>query len=278
MTRMTVRKIIKIALLGMAMYCAQSLADTNDAGAKVAWSYQGKTGPEYWGKLDSAFEACANGKLQSPINIQKDMTAKNVKLALNYQSAPLRIVNDGMTELMINDNKTIFNDGHTIQLNFPSETLEKINYDGKDYQLVQFHIHTPSENKWQGHAYPMELHFVHQGAKGTLAVIGVFVRNGKENPAFREIVAHLPKHKGDIMTVSKNINPGDLMPVRQDYYSFAGSLTTPPCSEGVQWVVMAEPITASAVQIAKLKRAINMSNARPVQPLHERKVFWAVNP
>lgn len=120
----------------------------------------------------------------------------------------------------------------------------------------------------------MEIHFVHQGANGTLAVIGVFVRNGKENAAFKEIVAHLPKREGDIMTVNdKYLNPNDLLPIRQDYYSFAGSLTTPPCTQGVQWIVMAEPITASAVQIAKLKRAIGNANARPVQALHDRPVF-----
>lgn len=276
MIKTWIRQVLHIMLLGLGMYCAQSCATINDAATKIAWGYEGKIGPEYWGSLNAAYAVCANGKLQSPINIKKDTIIKNTALALNYQPAPMRIVDDGITELMIGNVHTIFNDGHTIQLNFDSDTPESIIYDGKNYQLVQFHIHSPSENKWQGHAYPMELHFVHQGEKGTLLVIGVFVRHGKENPGFKQVLAHLPKREGRVVTInSKKINPKDLIPIRQDYYSFAGSLTTPPCSEGVQWLMMAEPITASAVQIAKLKRVIG-SNARPVQPLHGRQVFSVV--
>lgn len=276
MSRMIVRQVLHIMLISMTMYCVHAFADVNDAATKIKWGYEGKTGPQHWGQLDSAFAVCANGQAQSPINITKETIAKNTSLTLHYKAAPMLIVDDGLTELMIGKTQTIFNDGHAIQLNFAQDAEEKITYNDKSYWLVQFHIHTPSENKWQGQSFPMEIHFVHQGEDGTLAVIGVFVRNGKENPVFKKIVAHLPKREGDIMTVKgENINPADLIPVRQDYYSFAGSLTTPPCLEGVQWLVMAEPITASAVQIAKLKRAINGENARPVQALHGRQI-WSI--
>ena len=277
MTRIIIRQILHIMLISMSMYSTHVFAKTNDAAAKVKWGYEGKIGPQHWGQLDPAFAICANGQTQSPINISPETITKNTVLNLNYQAAPMLIVDDGITELLIGKTQTIFNDGHTIQLNFAHDADEKITYNGNAYWLVQFHIHTPGENKWQGQSFPMEIHFVHQSEDGLVVVISVFVRNGKENPAFKKIVAHVPKRPGAIMTIKgENINPIDLMPVRQDFYGFTGSLTTPPCTEGVQWLVMAEPITASAVQIAKLKRAINGDNARPVQPLHGRQIFWAI--
>ena len=163
-----------------------------------------------------------------------------------------------------------------MQLNFHTDPRESISLNGKDYKLVQFHIHTPSEHLWHGQSFAMEIHFVHQGENGELAVIGVFVKGGAENSALQKIVNNLPERNGIEQTINgEQINPADLLPAKHDYYSYAGSLTTPPCSEGVQWIVLSEPITASPAQILKIRKAAKGANARPMQALNERELMFS---
>lgn len=262
-------------MLGAAIIAANVFA-VDDAAVAVKWGYVGRTGPLRWGQLSPSFAMCANGKLQSPINIPNKVSTASNTLSINYHSAPMEIVDNGITKIMIGNKQTIINTGHGIQLNFSPESKESITFNGKHYRLVQFHLHAPSENKLRGSTYPLEIHFVHQSDDGQLAVIGVFARTGKIDPSLQKIVDNLPAEEGKIQTIQgESIDPMSLLPTQRDYYSFTGSLTTPPCTEGVQWIMMPDTITASFTQIIKLKHAMGGTNARPEQPLNGRQVSYA---
>jgi carbonic anhydrase len=252
-------------------------ADVNDAAVKVKWSYVGTTGPSHWGMLSPDFEACDTGRAQSPINIGRKKTRVPFDLKIKYHPAPMIIGEDLETKLMIGKTQTIYNDGHSIQLNFNEKSKEFIRIGGKDYQLVQFHFHSPSETLWHKQDFPLEIHFVHESKDGDVAVVAVFVKGGADNSALTEILGHLPEadHVAyDVPDVS--INPADLLPSDQRYYTFDGSLTTPPCTEGLKWIVMPQPITASPAQILRIRQESGGTNARPVQPMNDRALNYAV--
>lgn len=250
------------------------LAATNTSGINIPWHYTGNKGPARWAELSSEFVLCATGKLQSPININKKIGHAKNQLSAHYQAAPMQIVNDGTTSLLLGSTQTLIKDGHSLQLNFakdgPKETIEFAN---QSFRLVQFHVHTPSENEWHHQRFPMEIHFVHQGPAGQLTILSVFVKTGAENRMLQKIIAHLPAKKAEVENVlDERIDPMQLLPQQLNYYSFMGSLTTPPCSEGVQWIVLVNTITASPAQILKLRQTVNGANARPTQALNKRKI------
>ena len=224
----------------------------------VHWGYQGAGSPSEWGKLSPEFVTCEAGHSQSPIDIhsgKKKLLSEpdNTSIEFNYQSAPLEVVNNG----------------HTIQVNYPKGSSVKI--DGQKYELLQFHFHTPSEHTVEGEAYPMEVHLVHQNRSGEYAVIGLLLKEGQDNQLMKKIWKEIPT-TGVTKTVSDiSVNASSFLPANQTHYSYRGSLTTPPCSEGVRWYVMKEPIEASQEQIEQF-RAIYKLNARPVQPLHGRVI------
>jgi carbonic anhydrase len=253
-------------------------AATNDIATKVTWGYKGNIGPERWAQLDPGFSLCVLGDHQSPINILKRVQATTHALQVHYRLAPLMITRDGTTDLMIGHQQTIVRDGQGIQVDFhQSKQPMFIMLAGKQYDLVQLHFHSPSENQLQGQSFPLEVHFVHQGEQGTIVIIGVLVRGGEANPALEKIIAHLPSDRGQEHVVNgENMHPGVFLPTNRDYYDFVGSLTTPPCTEGIQWLVMANAITASPSQIARLRQAIGGANARPVKSLHQRAVSYAM--
>lgn len=250
----------------------------DDTATKVNWSYQGNTGPANWANLSPDFAACANGSNQSPIDVPDNITRATNTLSINYHAAPMLITEDNTTNLMIGKTQTIINDGHTIQLNFPSNTKETMSLNGTTYQLVQFHIHTPSEHTLDNKTYPLEIHFVNQGPNGQLAVIAVFVQTSKtQNPALEKIIDNLPKQKNIVYPIQNtNFNPGSLLPQTHDFYNFVGSLTTPPCTEGVQWIIMPTTIKATKQQITAIEQAIGGNNARPTQPLNNRSVTYSI--
>lgn len=247
----------------------------NEAAFKVNWGYSGDIGPNKWSRLDRNFIICGKGRSQSPIDIPKTFLPANNILTIHYRVAPLAMMNDGPTTLQIGDQQTVINDGHTIQANFYSNSEETIKLDNNHFELVEFHIHSPSENHLEGKTYPLEIHFVHQGEDGTLVVLGVFVKLGKVNNEFEKILEHIPTEKGkEIEITDERINPGLLLPENLYFYRFMGSLTTPPCSEGVQWLVMSQPIQISAKQYARLKRSLPEDNARPTQKLNGRQITF----
>jgi carbonic anhydrase len=220
------------------------------------WSYSGRTGPAQWGGMEEEYKACATGKLQSPIDIRDDRAKKTELPAIHFDYKP--------SALKIIDN------GHTVQINYDAGSSMEIG--GKQYELVQFHFHKPSEEKLNGKNYPMVAHLVHKGAGGNLAVIGVLLSTGKANSLIETLWENLPKKKeSEVVADRVKINAVDLLPKDQGYYTFSGSLTTPPCSEGVTWFVLKHSTAVSADEVARFSKLYPM-NARPVQPLNGREV------
>lgn len=226
----------------------------HDEGHSAPWSYEGSKGPEHWGDLKSEYAACKDGKSQSPIDITGAVKADLKAIELNYSDSTLKVINNG----------------HAIQVNYGAGSYAVIG--GEKYNLIQFHFHGPSENTINGQAYPLEAHLVHKSEDGQLAVIGVMFKEGKKNSFIQKIWDNIPNKIGHEMTyLGLGVNANDLLPSDRAYYHFTGSLTTPPCSEGVSWNVMTTPIEVSSQQIARFASFYKM-NARPVQALNERVI------
>jgi len=225
------------------------------------WTYEGEKGPRFWGKLDPDFALCQEGHNQSPIDIEKTSSATLPKLRADFSPAKLQIVHHEHIADEINN-------GHTIQINYSEG--DTLTIGDTNYELIQFHFHSPSEHTVHGKHYPMEVHFVHKSSSGALAVVGVFIEQGAHNAAFDPIWANLPKQKGvESHFEHVKIDVDNLLPHSHKSYRYDGSLTTPPCSEGVKWIVMKSPIHLSKEQI-KTFTAIIKGNNRPVQPLNHR--------
>ncbi len=230
-------------------------APTNPAASSPAhWGYEGENGPDQWAGLDPKYTLCASGKQQSPVDIANTVRSDISDVFFSYQPAKLNIVNNG----------------HTIEVDYPAgDSLIKI--DEVDYKLAQFHFHTPSEHTINGKQAAMELHFVNKSADGNLAVVGVLINEGLENKDLAAIWAHLPTHEGDTAVLDADFNVAVVLPRDQRTYRYDGSLTTPPCTEGVKWRVMETPIEMSKAQIDAFK-AIFPQDARPVQSANGRKI------
>jgi carbonic anhydrase len=227
-------------------------ASDHGSGHAAHWSYRGQGGPDQWGDLKPDYHVCKAGKSQSPIDLTSGIDATLPEIRFDYRVAQLRIANNG----------------HTIQLDFPKGS--RMQSGGKTYELLQYHFHAPSEHLIDGKSYPLEVHLVHKNEAGDLAVVGVMFEPGEDNIALQEIWRHLPKQAGDPVAVADvAVNAYDLLPPDRRYHRYMGSLTTPPCSEGVNWHVMRTPLKASARQI-KAFIDIAGENARPPQALNSR--------
>jgi carbonic anhydrase len=225
------------------------------AHADAHWGYDGVDGPVHWGHLSPDFQLCSTGRSQSPIDLSFSNVVADVPVTTDYQRGPLAILNNG----------------HTVQINFAGGS--SLVSSGRRYGLVQVHFHTPSENMVNGKTYPIEAHFVHKDAEGHLAVLGVFFEEGQTNIELAKIVVAAPGRVAGPNTIEGfTFDPRALLPQDMHVYRFMGSLTTPPCSEGVNWHVAREPIQASPGQIAALKTLMG-NNARPIQPLNDRLVI-----
>jgi len=227
------------------------------AASEHHWSYSGDTGPAQWAALESDYSACGIGKLQSPIDI-RDSTAKKGPLpaiAFDYKPSPLKIVDNG----------------HTIQVDYAPGSF--ITVQGKGYELVQFHFHKPSEEKINGKSADMVAHLVHKNADGNLAVVAVLLKTGQANKLVETLWKNLPPEKERETAVEGvQVNAADLLPAKKaGYYTFTGSLTTPPCSEGVTWFVLKTPTSISNSEVARFAQLYPM-NARPTQPLNGREI------
>lgn len=242
---------------------------TSVSAASVEWSYVGADGPAHWHELSPDFAACeaTATSQQSPVNIDTGLTRLVAlrKLKTDFDSYPLNIENNG----------------HTIQVNYAPGGTSHI--DRQDYHLLQFHFHTDSEHAIDSVLAPMEIHFVHMNSKGQLAVIGVMVELGAHNDALDVVLANAPTHAGEKHTLHNEpalaFDVGLLLPSDKinDYYHYSGSLTTPPCSEGVSWYVASKSITASAEQLEAFRHLLvhdagQTGNNRPLQDLNGRVV------
>lgn len=256
---MKTKILLLTMLLGMFMLnsCKKKNAEQQEnkqtSCEKVEWGYKGEEGPEEWADLCSGFGDC-DGVLQSPINIdlQTVVTQENApELKFSYGNTPV----------------VILNNGHTIQFNVSGDNF--LNIGNEKFRLLQLHYHAASEHMVDGKHYPMEVHFVHKGAN-KLAVVGIFFEKGKSNPLLENYLTYFPKKKGKY-EAEKTIPLSALVPENVKYYHYDGSLTTPPCSEIVDWYVLQEPITASEEQLEQMKEILH-GNYRPVQDLNDRKV------
>ncbi|WP_410498222.1 carbonic anhydrase [Chitinibacter sp. S2-10] len=254
---------LKISIIsGLLFSTASHASPTTPHHAKTGspaaahWSYSGSTGPDDWGNMQPEFALCKSGRQQSPINISEVYSQQLEALQFNYQHSKLNIQNNG----------------HTIQLNYDAGSYLNIGNDR--YQLLQFHFHTPSEEAIGGKRYPMVAHLVHKNDAGQLAVVALLINQGKtDHPLFNQFWAKLPAgHNETLIFDEVQYNVARLLPAKLNYWTFMGSLTTPPCSEGVRWIVLKQPLSISAKQIARFKREFAM-NARPLQSLFDRAVL-----
>lgn len=243
---------MKKNLFGAAMLLASFSAFAAEHHAH--WGYNGETGPENWAKLTPEFGACA-GKNQTPVNLTGFIKADLKPLKFNYKTGGSQILNNG----------------HTVQVVYDAGSNVVI--DGVEYGLKQFHFHAPSENLIQGESYPLEGHFVHADKDGNLAVVTVMFKEGHENSALKNLWAHMPAKEGDKIALSPAFNAQTLFPNNHAYYRFSGSLTTPPCTEGVRWIVLKKPAFVSKAQIDAFKKVMGQDNNRPVQAINAREIL-----
>lgn len=228
------------------------------AAHQTHWSYEGDTSPEHWAELDQLFTTCSTGTAQSPVNILHDKVKTDETLSplkVEYSPSPVSIINNG----------------HTIQVNLNNQN-NKLTVEGKTYILQQFHFHLPSEHEVDGKHAEMELHLVHKSEDGSLAVLGVMIQSGSENTVLNKLWSVLPAEESEQETVVDGpFDPAGLLPADLHSFRYQGSLTTPPCTEGVQWIVLENPVTWSGEQIGKFA-AIFPHDNRPVQPLGSREI------
>jgi carbonic anhydrase len=241
-------------------------ACTGAPGSKAApesshWSYTGDTGPDYWYRLDRGYILAKEGKAQSPVDIVRaDLVPAEAagKPEFHYHETGFKVENNG----------------HTIEL-IPADQDNYITIDNSPYTLEQMHFHLPSEHKVDGSGSGMEAHLVHKDPGGRIAVLGILLVPGEENPALKELFTKLPQTPGGEdagLFLDKPLNLADLFPPSQGMYRYEGSLTTPPCAEGVKWCIFTQPVELSNAQIGAF-RAVYPGNARPVQKLYGRKVY-----
>jgi carbonic anhydrase len=240
-----------------ALILSMTLAVAASAQAEAAsekWGYSGDRGQEQWANLSPEYASCT-GKNQSPIDLDGFIEAELPDIAFNYQPGGRKVLNNG----------------HTVQVDYaPGSTIE---LDGTTFELKQFHFHAPSENHIQGESFPLEAHLVHASDEGALAVVAVMFEEGDEAAGLADAWNEMPEQAGDEHLLSEQASASALLPSDHDYYRFNGSLTTPPCTEGVRWLVMKQPLTASKEQIQRFAEALHEPNNRSLQPVGARPIL-----
>jgi len=218
------------------------------------WGYADETGPQHWSEIDPKFRMCKLGVNQSPVDLNRFIDAKLPKLGITYAGI----------------SKDVVNNGHTIKVTTVGKN--EVIVDGIPFHLVQYHFHTPSENTIEGKQFPMEAHFVHKSKDGEYLVIALMFQEGAQNRALQKVLSYLEPKVGHKKALKEMFNPGDFFPKKLDYYRYDGSFTTPPCTEGVRWIVLKRPVEASKAQIEQMHKIMG-SNNRPTQPLHARVIL-----
>jgi len=245
--RMKLHLALTLLLASASLAAAQSTAH---------WAYEGKNGPINWGRLDSAYQACGKGQAQSPIDIKGAHVNKALApIEFHYMAGGVTVVNNG----------------HTLQANVHPGSY--IVQEGARYDLIQFHFHTPSEEAVRGKFADMVVHLVHKSADGKIAVVAVRFLQDQDIPnALMATLTHeLPKTAGKEVAVTDMINPGGFLPASRAYWTYIGSLTTPPCTEGVRWFVLQQEMPVSRVQYRAISSILKV-NSRPLQLLHGRRI------
>lgn len=233
----------------------EAAAAEHEAEAAPLWSYTGDSGPGKWGALSNEFGACASGHEQSPIDLAKGQVEGALDLAFHYAPSA----------------GTVTDNGHTLQVDVPAGGY--ITIGERRFDLVQFHFHGPSEHTVGGRSYPLEIHLVHKDKAGKFAVVGVLVEPGSESSVLGSVIDALPTTQGRAEALAREVNADKLLPKLKSSFQYSGSLTTPPCTEGVAWSVLVAPITMSEAQIDTLKTRFHGANNRPIQPIGTRSLF-----
>ncbi len=258
---------VHVARAAQATAPAQPTAPAH-AAHPPHWSYEGATDPSHWASLSPEFAACGAGHQQSPIDVVTSAATPLQVGASGFEAARLEAADT--TTIPVD----IVNNGHTIQVDAVGSDVLVIGHDS--YVLQQFHFHTPSEHTVDGRSYPLEVHFVHKSAGGKLAVVGLLFEEGEENAALVPFWSRLPKSAGTPVDLGRGgVDIRRILPAARDVYRYAGSLTTPPCSESVNWLVLKQHATASPAQIEAF-RALMRHDNRPVQPLNGRAIHTDV--
>src|SRR5215212_7537599 len=253
--KMSLPFITMLLVVLMAMSACAPQNTPAPSASPVHWTYEGEEGPSHWGELDPAYELCGEGKSQSPIDISISSEQDLTNISFHYQPSEVNILNNG----------------HTVQVNYDAGSY--IELDNTRYDVLQFHYHAPSEHKVGGESFPAELHIVHKNADGNLTVIGVLLKEGTENVAYQPFINNLPTTKTDPKDAGVKINAMDMLPAVQTTFRYSGSLTTPPCTEGVNWLLMTTPVELSAQQLTALDSLFEAGNNRPVQPITDRTLI-----
>lgn len=225
---------------------------------KTAWDYQGPRGAAHWSSLDPTYALCNVGREQSPIDIRNPRKADLQPLRFEYRREPARYV---------------INNRYTLRVNYhdAADTGSFLVIGKKRYQLVQFHFHHPGEEAVDGRRYPMVLHLMHRSGDGEAVGVAVFLRAGRANPTVQQILDHGPATEGQLAVPGLMVDPTSMLPRDMSYYMYMGSVSAPPCTEGVRWIVLKTPVEVSAAQIAAFARLFP-DDARPLQPLDGRVV------
>jgi carbonic anhydrase len=254
------RRTLLRGVLSCACCIKAGAAFASDApahgGAAAHWSYEGEAGPEKWGALQSDFKVCQLGLEQTPIDLSSGLKGDPDSVVYDYKPSALRILNNG----------------HTIQVNADPGSACVIG--GTRYELLQFHLHHPSEHLLAGKGFDLECHLVHKSSAGALAVTGVFIRPGAANLALKPLFDQMPAKEGPEQPLGGSIDIAAILPKSGGYFRYMGSLTTPPCSEGLTWTVHKEPVEASVEQIQKFA-TLFPKNARPLQKRNRRFLIEA---
>lgn len=224
------------------------------AGHAPHWAYQGGAGPEAWGGLQPDFVLCRTGQRQSPIDIRGGLAVDLEPVVFDYQASRFAVLDNG----------------HTVQVELPPGNTIEVG--GKRFELKQFHFHRPSEERIDGRQFEMSLHLVHKDEQGRLAVVALLFDQGPPHAVLQQVWNNLPLERGEANPARTPLELAALLPADRRYYTYMGSLTTPPCSEGVQWIVMRHPVTLSPAQIELFARIYPM-NARPVQSAAGRRIL-----
>jgi len=239
---------------GVRGSAASTTAVRKGQEAQAPWAYEGGTGPQAWGVLRPEFSLCGKGQRQSPIDIQGGLAVDLEPVQFDYQASRFAVVDNG----------------HTVQVNLaPGNAIE---LGGRRFELQQFHFHRPAEERIDGRAFEMSLHLVHKDAQGRLAVVALLFDRGPPQPVVQQVWNHLPLERHQETAPRVTLDLEALLPTDRRYYTYMGSLTTPPCSEGVQWVVMRHPVTLAPEQIDLFARIYPM-NARPLQAIGNRRIM-----
>jgi len=245
------------ALLLPALFSLPVLTNAGEQNAdqsEVKWSYQGTTGPSHWGDLSAENATCKQGKNQSPINITRSFDARLPSIKFDYS---------------VLNSENIVNNGHSIQVNIRSGGLIKL--DGKDFHLKQFHFHTPSEHMVDNVSFPLEAHFVHASEDNELAVVALLYKPGPRDAALDVLIKNMPMNAGDTNRLgAKDIEHFERSKKEKNYVRYNGSLTTPPCTEGVRWIVVQKNPSISRNQLHAFQSALKHPNNRPLQPVNAR--------